>query len=342
MPLEIIRGDITAIKADAIVNAANNSLMPGGGVCGAIFDTAGYRQLEQACRIIGYCEVGHAVLTDAFALPAKYIIHTVGPIWQGGGQNEALLLRNCYMNSLWTAEKNGCQSIAFPLISTGVFGYPKAEAMQIAVSTIRTFLLEHEMHVLLVVFDRSTAMFSQKLMDSIQMYIDDHYVDSHTFHRSELEHQYQTRQLREQRPIGLAMQPMAAAMPALDTEKKRRSLKDLVDHLDESFSKMLLRLVDEKGMTDVEVYKRANIDRKLFSKIRREGYNPSKQTAIALAIALRLNLDETKELLGKAGYALSRSNKFDVVIEYFIVEKIYDIYEINEALFAFEQRLLGA
>ena len=213
--------------------------------------------------------------------------------------------------------------------------------MRVAVSAISEFLLEHEMQVLLVVFDRKAALLSESLMGSIQSYIDDHYVDSHAFPRTARESLYGAHRTNKGRNVYDAF-PMAAAMPVPAAEKKKRSLKDLVGRLEESFSTMLLRLIDEKGMTDVEVYKRANIDRKLFSKIRQKDYNPSKHTAIALAIALRLNLDETKDLLGRAGYALSHSNKFDIIIEYFIVEEVYDIYEINEALFSFEQKLLGA
>ena len=340
MPFEIVRNDITKMPVDAIVNAANSALAPGGGVCGAIFAAAGYDQLDRACRAIGHCDVGQAVITNGFHLPAKYVIHAVGPIWRGGGQNEAALLSSCYIRSLQLAERKGCQSIAFPLISSGIYGYPKAEALKIAVSAIGEFLLEHEMQVFLAIFDRNAMLLSEKLYSNLQSYIDDHYVDARRFDRRfQTESVSYVRQLAEQDAMEA---PMAASMPAPEAKPKKRSLKDLLGHLDESFSRMLLRLIDEKGMTDVEVYKRANIDRKLFSKIRKDGYNPSKQTAIALAIALRLNLDETKDLLGKAGYSLSHSSKFDVIIEYFIEEGVYDIYEINEALFAFDQRLLGA
>lgn len=340
MPFEIVRNDITKMSVDAIVNAANSGLALGGGVCGAIFAAAGYDRLEKACRAIGHCDVGQAVITDGFDLPARFVIHAVGPIWRGGEQNEAALLRSCYLSALHLAEKQGCQSIAFPLISSGIYGYPKTEALRIAVSAIGEFLLSHEMQVYLAIFDRSVLVLSERLYANIQSYIDDHYVDIHRFdRRRNTESIFHAQQLAEQDALAA---PMSASVAAPQATPKKRSLKDLLGHLDESFSKMLLRLIDEKGMTDVEVYKRANIDRKLFSKIRKDGYNPSKQTAIALAIALRLNLDETKDLLGKAGYSLSHSSKFDVIIEYFIEEGVYDIYEINEALFAFDQRLLGA
>lgn len=333
MPFSLVRNDIVNMRVDAIVNAANSSLAPGGGVCGAIFAAAGRTALEKACRAIGHCDVGSAVITPGFDLPARYVIHAVGPIWQGGSRGEADLLHSCYTRALHLARENGCESIAFPLISSGIFGYPKPQALRVAINAIEEFLLKYEMQVYLVIFDRAALLISERLYENIQRYIDDRYVELRAFPRQAAEALPHARQRAEQADLPLAA---PCATPG------KRSLDDLLGHLDESFSRMLLRLIDEKGMTDVEVYKRANLDRKLFSKIRKEGYNPSKQTALALAIALRLNLDETKDLLGRAGYALSHSNKFDIIIEYFIEEGVYDIFEINEALFAFEQRLLGA
>lgn len=341
MPFEIVRNDIVTMPVDAIVNAANCRLASGGGVCGAIFAAAGHDQLACACRAIGHCDVGQAVITDGFSLPARYVIHAVGPIWQGGAQNEAALLKSCYTNALLLAEKEGCQSIAFPLISAGICGYPRAEALKIAVNAIGAFLFFHEMQIYLTVFERSAVILDEQLQADIQSYIDGHYVRTYRDEsRRNMEPDFHAQRLTQQHA---GRMPMAASMSVqASLEKKKRSLKDLLGNLDESFSQMLLRLIDEKGMTDVEVYKRANMDRKLFSKIRRDGHNPSKQTAIALAIALRLNLDETRDLLSRAGYSLSHSSKFDVIIEYFLEEGVYDIYEINEALFAFDQRLLGA
>ena len=333
MPFSLVRNDIVNMRVDAIVNAANSSLAPGGGVCGAIFAAAGRTALEKACRAIGHCDVGSAVITPGFDLPARYVIHAVGPSWQGGPRGEADLLHSCYTRALHLARENGCESIAFPLISSGIFGYPKPQALRVAINAIEEFLLKYEMQVYLVIFDRAALLISERLYENIQRYIDDRYVELRAFPRQAAEALPHARQRAEQADLPLAA---PCATPG------KRSLDDLLGHLDESFSRMLLRLIDEKGMTDVEVYKRANLDRKLFSKIRKEGYNPSKQTALALAIALRLNLDETKDLLGRAGYALSHSNKFDIIIEYFIEEGVYDIFEINEALFAFEQRLLGA
>ncbi|WP_449539184.1 macro domain-containing protein [Ferdinandcohnia sp. Marseille-Q9671] len=331
MPLEIVRNDITRMSVDAIVNAANAELKMGGGVCGAIFRAAGAEKLQEACDEIGSCSVGQAVITDGFNLPATYIIHTPGPVWQGGGHNEAILLRKSYVHSLELAIKNQCESIAFPLISTGIFGYPKEEALQIAVSTISEFLLQHDLLVYLVVFDKASFGLSKKVFTSIHQYIDEHYVE-------EMESTFERR--REEL---IFQEPLQDKLYEIDENHSVENLVDLVNQLDESFSDRLLRLIDEKKMTDVETYKRANIDRRLFSKIRNEtGYTPKKKTAIAFAIALELDLNETINLLSAAGYTLTHSSKFDVIIEFFITKGNYNIHEINEALFMFDQPLLGA
>lgn len=340
MPLEIIRNDITKMPVDAIVNATNTALKMGGGVCGAIFSAAGVEKLQEECDSIGRCNVGEAVITRGYNLPARYIIHTVGPIWHGGSSNEAHLLHNCYRNSLLLALKHKCKSIAFPLISSGIYGYPKDQALHIAISAIGEFLLNHEIMVYLVVYDKKAHVLSEKLFTAIEKYIDDNYVEDHRL--SERRRGIEPYELQQLENMKVVYEPCDVCK-SLPEPKRRRSLEDVVNQLDESFSEMLLRLIDEKDMTDVETYKKANIDRKLFSKIRsNKDYNPSKVTAIAFAIALELNLDETCDLLCKAGYTLSHSNKFDVIIEYFIKEGNYNIYEINEALFAFDQALLGA
>ncbi|MDL2226916.1 macro domain-containing protein [Deltaproteobacteria bacterium OttesenSCG-928-M10] len=339
MPLDIIRNDITKVNADAIVNTTNRTLKMGGGVCGAIFAAAGAELLQKECDAIGGCEVGQAVITKAYGLLAKYVIHTVGPIWHGGGRHEAERLADCYTNSLKLAQKHNCQSIAFPLISSGVYGYPKDGALQVAISAIGAFLLKNEMTVTLVVFDRKAFRLSEKLFSSISGFIDDHYVDKHhiprTLRNFEL---YKSVEFDDSPPVC----PTIGVVTMPERFKGKRSLEDVVSQLDESFSQMLLRLISEKDRLEVDVYKKANIDRKLFSKIKNQpGYNPSKSTAVAFAIALELNLDETRDLLAKAGYTLSHSHKFDLLIEYFIIENNYDIFEINEALFAFDQPLLG-
>ena len=336
MPLEIIRNDITKVHADAIVNAANSSLLGGGGVDGAIHRAAGPELLTE-CRTLGGCETGQAKITKGYKLPAKFIIHTVGPVWKGGNANEEKLLAACYRNSLALAKEYSLESIAFPLISSGAFGYPRDRAISTAISVIGEFLLNNEMTVYLVVYDRAAFTLSEKLFSSIKQYIDDRYIEEHPAYRyNRIEELHDLREYSAEEPM---LSSMEAPIPM---RKKKRSLNDLVKHMDETFSQMLLRLIDEKGMTDSQTYKKANIDRKLFSKIRNDiNYKPSKPTAIAFAIALRLNLDETKDLLLKAGFALSHSSKFDIIIQYFIEEGNYNIFEINEALFAFDQSLLG-
>jgi O-acetyl-ADP-ribose deacetylase (regulator of RNase III) len=336
MPLEIIRNDITKVHADAIVNAANSSLLGGGGVDGAIHRAAGPGLLAE-CRTLGGCETGQAKITKAYDLPAKYVIHTVGPVWYNGKRNEDKLLADCYRNSLALAKDYNLESVAFPLISSGAFGYPKDKALKTAISVIGDFLLSNEMTVFLVVYDKPAFILSEKLFSSITQYIDDKYIEEQPFNRkARLE---ERRQIEESYLEGLPLYSAAVPVPV---KKHKRSLDDVVKQMEETFSQRLLRLIDEKGMTDAETYKKANIDRKLFSKIRNDlNYKPSKPTAIAFAIALRLNFDETKDLLVKAGFALSNSSKFDIIIQYFIEDSNYNIFEINEALFAFDQNLLG-
>lgn len=330
MPLEIIRNDITKVHVDAIVNAANSSLLGGGGVDGAIHRAAGPELLDE-CRTLGGCKVGQAKITKGYNLPAKYVIHTVGPVWHGGKTGEENLLTDCYRNSLALAKDYKLESIAFPLISSGAFGYPKDKALKTAISVIGDFLLNNEMAVFLVVYDKAAFKLSEKLFSSITQYIDDNYIEELPAGR---------KNRFDERPQEYYADSLMETEATL--KKPKRNLDDVVKNMDETFSQMLIRLIDEKGMTDSETYKRANIDRKLFSKIRNDiNYKPSRPTAIAFAIALRLNLDETKDLLLKAGFALSHSNKFDIIIEYFIEDGNYNVFEINEALFAFGQKLLG-
>ncbi len=338
MPLQIIRDDITKVKVDAVVNAANESLLGGGGVDGAIHRAAGPELLEE-CRNLGGCRTGDAKITKGYNLPAKYIIHTVGPIWMQGQNHEAEALASCYRKSLELAKEYNCESIAFPLISSGIFGYPKGEALRIAIDTISAFLLENDMTVYIVAFDRNAVKISEKLFSDIKEYIDDNYVEEHRDTRASNIQRMKFLEKFPTPPIQASVLP-ETAFEYISLEEL--SLEDALDQIDESFSQMLLRKIDESGMKDSECYKRANIDRKLFSKIRSDiNYKPSKQTALAFAIALNLSLDETKDMLMKAGYALSHSSKFDIIIEYFIGQGKYNIYEINEALFAFDQPLLG-
>ena len=320
MPFEIVRNDITKMKVDAAVNAANPALAPGGGVCGSIHRAAG-PALAEECAALGGCETGMAKATRGYNLPCRYIIHTVGPVWKGGNSGEREALASCYRESLSLAQSLGCGSIAFPLISSGIYGYPGDRALKVATETIEAFLAHSDMTVYLVVFDKKNFSIGEALYADIAAFIDDAYV----------------------REFGLfrrgAAAPMAMA-PCMASEDMA-ALPDIPE-LDESFSQRLLRMMDERGMSAPECYKKANVDKKLFSKIKNQSlHTPAKTTVLAFAVALRLDLDDTRELLDSAGYSLSRSKKLDVIVEYFISRGKYDIFEINEALFAFDQSLLG-
>lgn len=330
MPFTIIRQDITKMKVDAIVNAANTDLQMGGGVCGAIFEAAGPRRMQKACDRIAPIKTGGAAITPGFNLPAKYVIHAAGPVYSHWSREQShALLRSAYIESMKLAEEKGCRSIAFPLISSGIYGFPKDEALETARLAIGEYLREHDLEVYLAVFDKSSFLIGKALLGGVESYIDQHYVDTRRYDRRV---------------------PPASGKPAYSepflmapNASRSQSLDELVDNLDEPFSQALLRLIDAKGKKDTEVYKRANIDRKLFSKIRNgRGYTPKKPTILALAIALELTLPEVEELLGRAGYALSHASKFDVIVEYFIVSGNYDIFQLNEVLFSYDQPLLGS
>lgn len=331
MPFTICRNDITKMNVDAIVNAANTGLQMGGGVCGAIFRAAGPSELQAACDKLAPIRTGEAVITPGFKLPAKYVIHTAGPVYHGGRYGEEEQLRNCYLNSLKRAVENNCKSIAFPLISSGIYGYPKDEALEVASSAIQDFLKENDLDIYLAVFDKEAFASSRRLIGEIESYIDEHYVEEH----DDIIYRMRLSNIAGDMEYDAILYEADSAYPAED-------LDYLINNMDETFSQTLLRLIDAKGKTDVEVYKRANIDRKLFSKIRTsKSYTPSKRTAVALAVALELDLKETEDLLRRAGYSLSHSSKFDIIIEYFIINKKYDIYRINEVLFQYDQPLLG-
>lgn len=331
MPLQIVRNDITKMSVDAIVNAANSSLLGGGGVDGCIHRAAGPELLAE-CRTLGGCETGSAKITKGYRLPCRYVIHAVGPQWRDGRHGEKALLKSCYRTSLQLAKEYDCRSMAFPLISSGIYGYPKDQALKVAVDVISSFLLENEMMVYIVIFDRAAYQIGEKLFADIVAYIDDRYVDEHT-------------DSREERRLSMAeLYPEETMVAEADFKSCRsQSLEEALGEIDESFSEMLLRKIDESGMTDAQCYKKANIDRKLFSKIRSDKfYKPSKPTVLAFALALKLPFDELQEMLAKAGFTLSHSSKFDIIVEYFVERGNYNVYEINEALFAFDQSLIGA
>lgn len=341
MPLKLIRQDITKIKCDAIVNPTNESLCPGGGTDAAIHNASGPRLLEACCEL-GGIEIGEAKITPAYALPCKYVIHTAGPIWHGGAQNEQGLLEACYTNALALAAQKKCKSIAFPLISSGSFGYPKELVLKVAMRIIGDYLLENEMLVYLVVYDKTAYTLSKKLFADVTAYIDDVYIDTR-------------RMISEQRT---ATSPkMNSVLNRMDTLEEPEDvvfacemapcngsdLEEMLGRLDKGFAETLFDYIDAKGLTDVECYKRANVDKKTFSKIKcNKNYKPSKVTAVSFAIGLRLNLEETNHLLNTVGMSLSHSSKFDVIIEYFIVSGNYNnIFDVNETLYHFDQVTLG-
>ena len=342
MPLFIVRNDITKMAVDAIVNAANETLLGGGGVDGCIHRAAG-PQLLVECRTLGGCKTGDAKITKAYRLPCRHVIHTVGPVWNGGHHGEREQLVSCYRTSLTLAMAHNCETVAFPLISSGVYGYPKDQALRVAVEVIGQFLAENDMTIYLVIFDRTAYQIGSQLFSDISQYIDDHYVDAHTDIRREQRRATYFKCAEEAICEDAALDCISARISPMVMDGSVSTLEDMLHQLDAGFSETLLKLIDRTGKKDSDIYKRANIDRKLFSKIRNNpNYKPSKATALAFAIALELDLDETKDFIGRAGFALSRSSKFDVIIEYFIRQKNYDVFAINEALFAFDQSLLGA
>lgn len=348
MPFEIVRNDITNMQVDAIVNTANPKPIVGAGVDFMIHRKAGLRLLF-ARQKIGDIACGHAAVTPAFQLQAKYVIHTVGPVWRDGTHNEAELLRNCYQNSLNLAWEHQCKSVAFPLISTGNYGFPKDLALQIAISAIHAFLLEHDMQIYLVVFDKTAYRLSEKLFCGVASYIDEHFVDL-------CERTAKAENLRRFRPAPRTERmedwksgttfsaPMAMPFPAPSMAAPQAlSLEDSLKDTDAGFSETLLQLIDRTGKKDSEIYKKACISKQHFSKIRNNPhYQPTKATAIAFALALELDLEETYDLIGRAGFTLSKSSKFDLIIRYFIEHQEYNVVAINVALYEFDQPLLGS
>ncbi|MBQ3779981.1 MAG: macro domain-containing protein [Fibrobacter sp.] len=347
MPLTIVRNDISKVKADAIVNSANKNPVCGGGAEYHIYEAAGYDKLLAAREKIGVLDVAEVAVSPAFALKAKYLIHVVGPKWNGGESGETSALASCYRRALEKALELGCESIAFPLISSGVFRFPKDSALKIALQAIGEFLQSHEMDVQLVVFDRKAFDVSEELCDDIQAYIDDNYVrerysgvrESARWNENGVSADFEKCDFYEN---SFVVFNRAEASHAI-YEQEEKSLEEMLATAGDTFCGKLFALIREKNQDDVEVYKRANLDRKHFSKIRSNvNYKPTKKTALALAIALQLNLDETKDLLSRAELALSPSSKGDLIVSYFITHQKYDIWEINSMLFKFGQPTLGA
>lgn len=340
MPYAIVKGDITKMKVGAVV-CPTDELMSGGGGADLALHLAAGPKLRRACDAIGRCSAESPAVTRAYRLPSEYIVHTVGPIWRGGGEGEAEALEACAVRALEVAAGLGCASAALPLISSGTFGFPKPISLAALSAAAKRSLAVHDMDIYLVVYDRDDFAIDDLLLNRLRGFIDEHFDD--------LDDEEQLFEI------------CACPMPSLPKPSKKRkarrdeiesyrdiapmmpcSLADEVSSIEMGFSEMLLRKIDERGMTDVECYKRANVDRRLFSKIRSNRYHsPSKDTVLSFAIALSLSIDETRDLLERAGFALSRSSKRDVIVEYFIREGRCDIFAINEALFAFDQKPLS-
>lgn len=346
MPLQIIRQDITKMKVDAIVNTTNEEMVGYSGVDLAVHTAAG-PMLDEECAKIRPLGLGTAKITGAYNLDAKYIIHTSGPVWHGGLVGESIILKSCYTESLKLAVANGCESVAFPLISAGAYGYPKDQVLKFAIQVITDFLFEHELNVYLCVYDRKSYEFSKVVFDEISEFISDDYIEEQkAVFTSEIECFDRTllpNEIRRRDRLDASRPKTCASMPAPTSSVGNKTLQEYMKAMDKSFAYKLFDLIDSKGMTDVECYKKANVDKKTFSKIKcnPDTYKPSKQTAVAFAIALELTLDETQDLLASAGLTLSRSFTFDKIIRYFLQKGVYDIFEINEALFEFDQMLLG-
>jgi len=348
MPFEIVRNDLTLMSVDAIVNTANPKPVVGYGTDAAVHAKAG-PELLKARQKIGELAVGTAAVTEGYHLNADYVIHTAGPVWQGGLKQEEVLLRRCYDAALTLAVKHHCRSVAFPLISTGVYGFPKDRALRIALAAFGDFLLEHDLLIYLVIWDRDTLRLSEKLFSGIESYIDEHYIAAKETEEYGLPSErmpFEMRRLRrdrERQMIEYAAMEESFRTSAPTTAAMAPSLDDLLKQEDAGFTETLLKMIDNTGKKDSEIYKKANLSKQHFSKIRNNPqYRPTKQTALALAIALELNLEQTKDLIGRAGYALTNSSKFDLIIRYFIEQGRYDILEINTVLYDFDQMLLGA
>ena len=343
MPLKIIREDITKVVADAVVNPTNEALFPSGGTDAAIHKAAGDKLLE-ACRKIGHLAPAEAKETPAYALSAKYVIHVAGPIYIDGEQGEEALLRATYLSALTRALTLGCESVAFPLISSGLYGFPKHLVLKIAVDVISDFLLENDMTVFLVVFDKTAYSISQKLFFDVASYIDDAYVEEHyDCVAKEIEAEnYESYKSWCDASFPLESRKVCASLPRPE-RRKDKSLVDILKSQDQSFALTLLKLIDKKSLSDVSTYKKANVSKQTWYKILNDAdYKPSKNTVLSFAIALELSFEETQALLGTVGYTLSKSIKFDLIISFFLKRRIYDIFEIEETLLQFDQPLLSS
>ena len=345
MPFEIVRNDITKMQVDAIVNAASRLPRVNAGVDSAIHKKAG-PSLLLARKEVGYIQPGTAAITPAFNLDAEYVIHAATPTWMDGQHGELKLLRQAYDMCLELAVKNNCDSIAFPLLASGNHGFPKSKALHVAISAFSEFLMEHEMQIYLVVFSKDSVKLSEKLVHNVACYIDEYYVEEYEqeiyggINEERRRDRYQMRRMMEMQTD--CMMAPCASEPCSKVSVGM-SLGDFIKEKDAGFTETLLSLIKKKGLKNATIYKKANISKQHFSKIINDpNAKPSKQTAIALALALELDVEATKDLIGRAGYALTNSSTFDLIIRYFIEHKQFNVIEINIALYEFDQSLLGA
>ena len=352
MPFKIVRNDITHVKADVIVNTANPKPIYASGTDLAIFQAAGADELLAERKKVGCIERGDIAVTGAYALNAKYIIHTVGPVWVDGMHKEFETLESCYAKSLQKALELGCDSIAFPLISTGVYGFPKDKALQIAVSVFSRFLLENEMQIILVVFDKKSFQLSEQLVGEIDSFIDANYIrqkrrteySRRPFSRSRIESNitYDSEVYEECSRYTEAEESEPELLMSVPMPEKAMSLEEELENIGMSFHDKLFELIGKSGMDNKDVWKRANLDRKHFSKIQcDEKYHPKKKTVMALCIALELDLEQAKDLLARADWAFSPSSKVDLIVQKAIIDKQYDIYQLNLVLFQYTNEILG-
>ena len=339
MPFRIIRDDITKVKADAIVNPANPEPVIGGGVESAIYEAAGRERLLEARKELGRLNPGKVGVTEAFNLDAKYIVHVSGLYWKGGNSFEARCLKECYEKALKAALDKGCKSIAFPLLATGTYGFPKDIGLDVAVSTFTEFLEEYEMDITLVVFGNDAVNVSGKLVDEVRSFVDDKYVKEALETEYKEDRNIERYALPNERFHLLLKEetydvPDGACTKDTFSAKQPGSLETALKNIyKESFEKHLQQLINKKGLKNSEVYAAANISKQYFSKLLKGQVKPSKDKMLALAVGLRLNTDEVVDFLRIAGYALSPISQTDTVVEYFIRKQEYNVLKINIVLF---------
>ena len=334
MPFTIIRDDITRVKADAIVNTANPKPVIGAGTDNAIYTAAGKEKLLAARKLIGDIKPGDAIETAAYNLDAKYIIHTVCIAWDIDNETALDTLKSCYKNSLVLALELNCKSIAFPLIGTGAYGFPHDEAVEVAKSVSKKFLKEtgSDMKIMLVVFDKDSYESTAAVAKKIKQYIDDNYVENAVVDEygltEEDRHDISTiRRRRERYFHGASNRPF--------NRDEQAKLDALYDDAAKPFSVKVFELADQKGIKYSKLY---GANERYFSKQvisamqKNSNYHPAKFVAVTICIVLELDLDETLDLLERAGYTLSRSRKADVVIRACIENGIRDYEKIDKKL----------